>query len=58
MPEQTKTVGGGCGCLSLIIFIFVVWAIFFGVSIGAHKWNIDFFPPRIWDMNETIGVEP
>lgn len=42
---------GGCGCVSLIIFILLFWAIFFGLPIGKHKWNIDIFPPRIWDMS-------
>jgi len=44
--------GGGCGCVCIIILIFVFWAIFFGVPIGNNKWNIDLFPPRIWNMNE------
>ena len=35
-----------------VIFIFMVAAIGFGVPIATHKWNIDLFPPRIWDMND------
>ena len=46
---------GGCGgCVMFVIFIFMVTAIGWGVSIGKHKWNIDIFPPRVWDMNEQV----
>jgi hypothetical protein len=50
----------GCGCggclLSLIImliFYLVLASIWFGLPINGSKWNIDIFPPRIWDMNEA-----
>ena len=43
--------GGCCGCVGIIITIFVLWALFFGLPINDKKWNIDIFPPRIWDMN-------
>jgi len=46
--------GGGCGCggcVMLVIFFFMVVAMWYGLPIGDKKWNIDLFPPRIWDMN-------
>ena len=48
--------GCGCGCVSWIVFILVIWALWFGLPVGRRKWNIDVFPPRIWDMND-IGDE-
>jgi len=43
--------GCGCGgCVSLIIFILLFWAVFFGLAVGGKTWNIDIFPPRIWEM--------
>lgn len=52
MSESNESSGGGCGCVSLIVFILIMWALFFGLPIGSHRWNIDIFPPRIWDMND------
>jgi len=53
---------GGFGCFRLIVFIMLITALFFGLPIGKGKWNIDIFPPRIWDMNdvpkETTHEEP
>lgn len=54
--------GCGCGgCLMLIGFIFIVYSIIYsiiyGVEIGDKKWNIDLFPPRIWDMNKAQVVK-
>lgn len=40
-----------CGCVGLIITILVLWALWFGLPVNEKKWNIDIFPPRIWDMN-------
>ena len=51
MGKDTNSSGGGCGCVGLVVFILVFWAIFFGLPINEKKWNIDIFPPRIWDMN-------
>ena len=56
MSDNNSGSGGtGCGCVSLIIFILVFWALWFGLPIGSNKWNIDIFPPRIWDMNADGG---
>jgi len=55
MSDDNSGDSGGCGCggcVMLVIFIFMVAAIGFGVPIGVSKWNIDIFPPRIWDMND------
>jgi hypothetical protein len=49
---------GGCGCFSLIVFIMLITALFFGLPIGKGKWNIDIFPPRIWDMNDVPKEVP
>lgn len=49
--------GGGCGCLTIVIGILVFWALFFGVPVGDKKWNIDIFPPRIWDMSASDNAE-
>lgn len=50
--DNQNYIGCGCGCINLIIFIFIFWAIFFGVNINGKKWNVDIFPPQIWDMNK------
>jgi len=52
MSDKEVTVnGGGCGCVSIILFILLFTALFFGLPVGEKKWNIDLIPPRIWDMN-------
>jgi len=53
---MSEEASGGCGCggcVGLIITVLVLWAVFFGLPINDKKWNIDIFPPKIWDMNET-----
>jgi hypothetical protein len=43
----------GCGgCLTLIVLFLVFWMIAFGIPVNEKRWNLDLFPPRIWDMNE------
>jgi len=50
--DGNSSVSLGCGgCLGIILFILVLWALWFGLPIGDKKWNIDIFPPRIWEMN-------
>jgi hypothetical protein len=49
--NESSDGGDGCGCVSLIITILVLTALWFGLPVGEKKWNIDIFPPRIWDMN-------
>jgi hypothetical protein len=51
MSENHTNCSGGCGCVTLIATILVLWALWFGLPINDKKWNIDIFPPRIWDMN-------
>jgi hypothetical protein len=36
----------------------LITALFFGLPIGKGKWNIDIFPPRIWDMNDVPKEVP
>ena len=55
--DSTGGRGGGCscgGCIMLIVFFFMVVAIGWGLPIGKRKWNVDIWPPRIWDMNEEV----
>ena len=54
---QLGSSDGGCGCLSLIIFILVVTMIGWGLPTPWGKFNIDIFPPRIWDMDQVEQVE-
>jgi hypothetical protein len=51
MSKDKKNVGCG-GCLIFILFIFVFWAILFGIQIGDHKWKIGIFPPEITDISK------
>jgi hypothetical protein len=51
--DSNNNASCGCGgCVMFVIFIFMIAALGWGVPIGASKWNIDLFPPRIWDMND------
>jgi hypothetical protein len=57
--DSGEKVGCGCGgCVSFIFFLFILWAIFFGLPIGDRTWNIDIFPPKIWDMRQNAVVPP
>ena len=49
MSDNDSNGGGsvGCGCVSIIIFILVMWALFFGLPINDKVLNIDIFPPKI-----------
>jgi len=47
--------GGGCSCVGIVLFILVFWAMFIGLPIGKNRYNIDIFPPRIWEMNSGAG---
>lgn len=53
MSNSTQYNGScGCGgCLSLILLIVLLWAIWFGLPTPWGKYNLDIFPPRLWDMN-------
>lgn len=46
--QGRTTSSGGCGCLSLILGILAVWALFFGVPTSWGELNIDLFPPGIY----------
>jgi hypothetical protein len=59
MADDIDAPGGcscGCGCFviiaHLVMALLVLTALWFGLPIEDKKWNIDLFPPRIWDMNE------
>jgi len=53
--DGTNGASGGCGCVGIVLFILIFWSMFFGLPVGDKKWNIDIFPPQIWDMNATQG---
>lgn len=38
---------GGCGCVSIIITILVLWALWFGLPTPWGTFNIDILPPAI-----------
>lgn len=46
MSDDTSS-GGGCGCVGLILFILVMWALLFGLPINNKTLDIDIFPPAI-----------
>jgi hypothetical protein len=47
MADKVYVNGGGCGCVTLVIAILLFWSIFFGLTVGDKKYNIDVFPPAI-----------
>lgn len=49
--EKVSIGCNGCGCVSLILFVFLVWSLFFGLPTPWGKINIDIFPPKIWNMD-------
>jgi hypothetical protein len=38
--QHTGSSGGGCGCLSIILFVMLVWALVFGVTIDGRHYGI------------------
>ena len=55
MSNTTEYHSGGCGCFSLILTILALSALWFGLPTPWGKFNIDIFPPRIWEMNTGAG---
>lgn len=51
MNEKSQINCGG-GCVPMILFILVLWALWFGLPTPWGKYNIDIFPPKIWVMPE------
>lgn len=43
--NNTSCSCGGFSCLSLILFIFLLWALWFGLKTGWGVIIIDLFPP-------------
>ena len=37
----------GFGCLNLLLFIFIIWALWFSVPTPWGELSIDIFPPNI-----------
>lgn len=43
MTDRAKVVvrdGSGCGCLSAIVFLILIWALVFGVTIGGKHYGL------------------
>jgi len=60
MSEQNQGHNASCGCggcVSIILFILLFQALWFGLTIGDKKWNIDIFPPKIWEVKEAEEAE-
>ncbi len=47
MESNETSKGGGCGCLEIILLIFVFTALIFGLPTPWGELNIDIFPPAI-----------
>ena len=49
MSERTTTSSGGsgCGCITIIATILVLWALFFGLTVNGKTLDIDIFPPGV-----------
>lgn len=56
--SESSSSSSGCGCVGLIVLILVVTALFWGLPTPWGKFNLDLFPPRIWDMNATPTPTP
>lgn len=37
---------------AITLTILVVTALWFGLPVGDKRWNVDIFPPKVWDMTE------
>lgn len=41
MSSETEMKSGGCGgCLSIVLFLFLIWALLFGVTVGGIHYSI------------------
>jgi hypothetical protein len=58
MSDSGKKKGCGCGCVSTVALFLLVWWIAVGIPVDGRKWNLDLFPPRIWDVNQERPAEP
>lgn len=38
--SNTKSSGGGCGCLSIVLFMLLMWALIFGITVGGKHYEI------------------
>lgn len=51
MSDEKITLNCG-GCVTLIIEVLILWALWFGLPTPWGRLNIDIFPPRIWNMEK------
>lgn len=40
MSDSSGSSGGGCGCASIILTVILLWALCFGVTVGAKHYGI------------------
>ena len=58
-PKGDRGSSGGTGCGGCLLTILLLWALWFGLPWpGGAKYNIDIFPPRVWDMNAVEAAAP
>ncbi len=38
--REPSSSGGGCGCLSLVVFCLLIWALLFGVTVNGTHYGI------------------
>jgi hypothetical protein len=38
--NSSSNSGGGCGCISIIATVLVLWALFFGVTVGGKHYEL------------------
>lgn len=37
---RSSSSGGGCGCLGIITFVFIIWALLFGVTVDGTHYDV------------------
>lgn len=38
--NKVQSSGGGCGCLTIIFSLIIIWALVFGVTIGGKHYEL------------------
>lgn len=38
--SQSQSTGGGCGCISIVATVLVLWALCFGVTVDGKHYEI------------------
>jgi hypothetical protein len=52
------------GCIGLLLLpvaatalVMFLWALLFGLKVGDSKWELDLFPPRVYDSYSSAWEE-